>query len=202
MNRSIRLQCSAVASACILAGCGPTVEEVPFQNPRSFSCGRNESALIGATCQVIERGSGVQPTVLLTLQMRPDDPVNEEAWSVAYSGLSTGTQSTPYAGSNERPVLPDTGETFVGLGSWCDAGSSWYTPEPCSVELKEIEFEEGAGPEKAETGEPILVTRVRMVVACPDALISPGSYDYGPSEREFSPSDFEVEAVDCEYDGL
>ncbi len=82
--------------------------------------------------------------------------------------------------------------------SFCYSAYSIYTPEPCSIELLELErgevITEGTGDEplQIERG-----SRVRLRVECPEeGLYSPGA-DL-PTRQQFSPYEFELEASDCE----
>ncbi len=120
---------------------------------------------------------------------------------VRYPEFVPGTHETQYLGSMDFTAA--LGDASVGLGAYCFYAASEYTPEPCTLELLELE----RGDELVPSNDPEsewMVERgsyVRMRVSCPEeGLYSPGADDYGPSRRAFSPSEFEVEAYDCETD--
>ena len=189
------LSCSSAPTVSDGAGGAPPLED--YEDVEHFSCrSRSEEAVVETTCLVYVSGvPDTAPIIEISIIMEGEGGV----WGVSYEGLEPGQRLTPYAGSGDERDGAHSSPTEVTLGGRCFGGTSWRTPDPCTIELKAIEFEEGAGPEKLDTGEPILATRVRMAISCPDELLAPGSYDYGATPHALSPSEFEVEARNCEY---
>jgi hypothetical protein len=170
------------------------VPEGGFNNPdgtlNTLECveGRQQWPVGGAACSLSSDQVGMQV-------YRENDAVRL-LLGVGTGGLAPGIRFTEYGGSMMQ-WQAEQGENYVQFSpAVCYGAASFYTPDPCEIELVALDRGEveagGSGGAAIERG-----SRVRMRIACPSGLYSPGGDDYGPSLREIIPSEFELEARDC-----
>ena len=171
---------TALLAALAAAGC---TDEQLMGPPNFFTCRGWEAPVEQVSCAVIGGSRLSDPVVRIRVDMQESI---SGYWTVSYEGLTPGKKVTPYSGSSTNRVYGG-GNTRVHLGTWCANADSWYSPEPFTIELKEIEFGDsagGVGGAPANTSlepEPIVVSRVVMGVSCPGPLYA--LRDAGDSPR-------------------
>ena len=132
----------------------------------------------------------------MQMQVKQEGDASRLLFVVGIGGLTPGLRLTEYGGSMMHWAA-ELGENYVQFVSdVCYGPASSYTPDPCEIELLALDRGEvevgGAGGAAVEIG-----SRVRMRIACPNGLYSPGADDYNASVRKIIPAEFELEARDC-----